>query len=543
MSLNNPIDIHNKNIYILCHVVLVVFVFLCFAPGLDNFFAGDDFFWLFDVEKLILHPPYVFGVSNHAYYIRPLETLYFTINFLLAGFNPISYQLTALLIHLTNVVLLCLIISHVCKNRLAGFIGSLFWGLNYKHTEAVFRPYGVADSLVLLFCLGAFLLFLRKHTWLATISFFMGAFAKENAAVFPLLVTLYVYMFRDRQKSLSLKHTIPLWIVAFFSAGSGMLIRRSRAGGTITIDGTVLVQFWETMLTYVGPDVIYIKIAYLEGKPYLLPIWAAGILFMLFAILLWKIPRIYQFGFLWMCIMMSPTVFISHQTSRYYYVPLAGLGILVGHGLNEIVTFLRKKNAQRAIWGVWAIFVFIVMYLIVGINIEEQYYDFFGKLHRQAAESFTQKILPVMPKNDHTMAVFLKPDSIKWAEELYAKSLLNPWYFPETYKWVFRRHPAILGLANTYAFISYCTYNDIKDTLFVNVPYEEYRQKLLEGDFYVIFHDYETNTFRFGPERLKAEIVKHIDDKGFYKFLQPGRFDPTNTGSMYFIGPDGRREE
>lgn len=526
-------NINDNKTYTLFHITLIIFVFMCFRTGIDNFFAGDDFNWLFDTEKMMLYPPHVFGHSNHTYFVRPTESLYFTVNFLLAGFNHISYQLTAIFIHLCNVVLVSLVINQICKNRLAGLIGAIFWGVNYKHTEAVFRPYGVADSLVLLFCLGALLLFLHKRIGLATISFFVGVLAKENAAVFPLLLTIYVYVFKDRQKLLWLKRTLPFWIVGLFSAGLGMYMRAG-SGSYLTIDWNALIRLWETMLTYVGPDTIYIKIVYLEGKPYLLPVWAAGILLVIFVILLWKIPRVYQFGFLWMCIMMLPTVFVGHQTSRYYYVPLVGLGIIVGQGLSEMLISLWKRNAQKAISGVCTIYILILIYLIVGVNLEEQDYDFFGEIHRQAAESFTQNILPAMPKNDHTMAVFLKQDSTKLAEELYAKFLLKPWYFPGTYKWVFRRHQAVLGLANTYGFVSYCAYHEAKDTLFVNVPYEEYRQKLLTGDFYVIFHDYETNTFRFGPERLKAEVVKHIDDERFYQFLQPGRFDPTNTGSLYF---------
>ncbi len=537
MDLNENIHLNQTKVYLVYHAFLVILVFLGFRAGLDNFFAGDDFNWLFDTEKMMLYPPHFFEHSNHSYFFRPTESLYFVINFLLAGFNHYIYQLTALLIHLVNVILVSLVVSHICKNRLAGLIAALFWGLNYKHVEAVFRPYGVADSLALLFCLGALWLFLHKRTRLAPLCLFFGLVAKENAALFPFIVVLYVYEFETQEKKRWLQRTIPLWIVTCLAGGLAVYIRTSSESygkGYLTVTWHGLNQFWETLFTFIGPDIIYIKMVYLEGDRSFIPTWGAILLWIGFAFFLWKIPRIYRFGFLWMAITTLPTVFVYHQTSRYYYIPLVGLGIVAGQSMYDLLRYSRQKQSQLALFAVMAGFICIIIYFIIGINLEEQDYDFFGDIHWQAAQSFKRDILPTMPRDAQTMAIFLKPDSKLWAEELYAKFLSKAWYLPVTYKWVFRRHEGVLGLSNTYGFVTYCAYHEVKDTLFVNVSYEEYQKNMLAGDFYIIFHDYETNTFNFGSDTKKAELIRHRDDEMLYRFLQPGRFDPMNTGKMYF---------
>lgn len=529
-------NLHHTKTYLLVHVILAIFLLLCFRAGLDNFFAGDDFNWLFITAKTIQHPLYFF--QSHAFfaeahnnYIRFTELAYFILNMLVAGVNPVSYQLSALALHIMSTLLVSLFISHLCKNHLAGLIGALFWGLNYKHVEIVFRPYGVADSLVVIFCLGAFLLFFHQRDLLALVCFLAGLFAKENALVFPVLLGGYGVLFQQRPLKKWFVRTIPFWSMSLMFA---VLVRFMGAKGYLSIDFAAMSRFWENMLSYVGPDAIYVKIVWLHGQPNLFPIWLSTLLFMLLGIILWKLPNLYKFSILWMIIMMLPTLFVPFQTSRYHYVPLIGLALLVGNGLAHLIEHFQQRHASHAVAGLILAFTLLLIYFILGVNLEEQDYAFYGEIHREAAESFQQTIIPNMPKDAHSMAVFFKQDSTQWTEMLYQKFLLKPWYMPGTYKWVYRRPVEILGLSNTYAFVTYCTYNEVKNTLFVNVPYEEYRRNLLTDNFYLILHDYNTNSFKFGPETLTSQITEKVDDRNFYHFLQPGRFDPTNTGSLFF---------
>lgn len=526
MKTIKSINLNNNRTYILIHIVLALFIFLCFRAGLNNFVAGDDFDYILDALEAFHRPASLFHRQGH--FIRPVQVLFFGFNTLIAKENAISYHLTLLLIHMLNVVLVSYFISHLCKNRLAGLLGSLFWGVNYKHVEVVFRPTTIADSLVLLFWLGAFFLFLANRRTLAAVFLILGIFSKEHAVILPLLVVLYIFFFIEGEKKIWLKRTIPLWIISFLYIG----FRNYVTGGDtayLSIDWYALPRFWEIMLSQIGPDIVYVKQVWLAGTAaYLLPGWIAAILFVVLGIAVWKLSRVYRFGLLWMSVTVFPTVFITHQSSRYRYVPLVGLGLIVGHGLNELLTYFRKKDFQKAIFGISTAFILVLGYYVIGLNLEEQDYAFYGEIHRQAAESFKQHILLTMSRDTDSMAVFFRPESGKWVGELFERNRLNPWYLPGTYKWVYVRPHAILGLTNTYSFVSYCTYNDVKDTLFVEVPYEEFRKKLLSGDFYIIIHNEGTNTFEFGSDTLKAQLVKHINDKNSYSFLQPGHFVPMN---------------
>lgn len=528
--------LHQNKTYFFLHFILALFVFLCFRAGLDNFFAGDDFNWLFITAKTIQRPLYFFQSQEffaeaHNNFIRFTELAYFIVNMLVAGVNPVAYQLTALLLHIVSTLLVSLFIGHVCQNRLAGLLGALFWGLNYKHVEVVFRPYGVADSLVVVFCLGAFLLFLHNRDILALACFFVGLFAKENALVFPLILAGYGLWFQQSTFRKWFIRTLPFWGMSVIFAG---LVRFMGAKGYISIEVAAMSRFWENMLSYVGPDANYVLMVWLDGQTRLFPVWASSLLFVLLGLLFWKVPRLYKFTILWMVVMMLPTVFVAYQTSRYHYVPLIGLALLVGHGLAHLLEYFQQRRASFGVTGTIVVFALLLLYFILGVNLEERDYAFYGELHREAAAAFQQTIVPDMPKDPASMAVFLKGDSMKWAEMLYEQFLLKPWFAPGTYKWVYRRPVEILGLANTYAFVTYCTYNTVNDTLFVRVPYEEFRRKMETGHYYIIVHDYKTNSFKFGSETLKPELRERRDDQKFYHFLQPGRFDPTNTGSLFF---------
>jgi hypothetical protein len=183
--------------------------------------------------------------------------------------------------------------------------------------------------------------------------------------------------------------------------------------------------------------------------------------------------------------------------------------------------------------GVSTIFALILVYGIIGVNLEEQDYDFYGEIHREAAESFKQHILPTLPKDETLMVVFPKDRDTRWAEELYAKFLLKPWYAPKTFKWVYRRPYETLGLTNTYCFVSYCAYTGQEDTLFVKVPYEDFQQRLQQRPIAIVTYDDQTNTFTREGDSSKIQGFQHLDMLDFYRVLQPGYFDTTNLGSPY----------
>jgi hypothetical protein len=175
----------------------------------------------------------------------------------------------------------------------------------------------------------------------------------------------------------------------------------------------------------------------------------------------------------------------------------------------------------------------LVLLSLVGVSAEELDFEQAGEYHRQAEQSFRTDVLPGIPDSGDWMGVFVKPQDLRWQEELYAAQLLRPWFVPATYKWIYPRPSGVLGMADTYGFVTCSAWKRRKHPLFIPVDFDEYREMIRAGRFYVVVHDYESNTFRFGSDHLRAEIARRVDERDLYTFLQPGRFDPGLVSSSH----------
>ena len=518
-------------------------VFACYSPSLDNFFAGDDFSWFFHTLKTIQNPETFFLPINNFY--RQTESLYFLATTLIFGRSPFPFFLILVLIHAVNAVLVSALIARVSGNRLAGIVGGLAWALCYKHAEVVLRPYAVADSAALLFGVGALLLVLRGRIFMSSLLLIPALFAKENALLFPLLATILV-VFSDHHKSgttfpmrarrwaRAAVLTSPLWGLA--GAFALLEIIGSRSDRYLSPNVGVVSRFWENWITYLGPDTTWIREVVLDGAPTLMPIWLAFGLFAPLALSFQRMPGLVRLGVAWTSITMLPTLAVPFQTSRYHYVPLVGVGLIFGVVWSGVYARLQRSpkcvRVGPGIVGTGVVLlisatVLLAGYFIVGIQNEEQDTAGIGELHRRAAASFEAEIVPFFDRDPDAMTVFLRSDNLG-----IARSLFKPrrWFMPETYKWVYRRPHGILGLADTYGFVSYCTFNPEHPTLFVAVPREEFQNRLASGSFSVALHTSATNEFSLAGQEIRDEVRRLAAEHESYSLLQPGRFDPTFRG-------------
>jgi hypothetical protein len=511
-------------------------VVACFSPSLDNFFAGDDFSWFFHTLKTI-HNPETFLLPVNNFY-RQTESLYFLVTTLLFGRSALPFFLILVVIHAINAILVSSLINRISGSRIAGIAGGLAWALCYKHAEVVLRPYAVADSAALLFGLASILLILRRRIVPASLLLIPALFAKENAILFPLLATILV-VFTDgddqepgfppilRRWVHAMALTSPLWILA--TAFALLEIVGSRSGSYLSFDLAFVARFWDNWITYIGPDATWLRTIVFGGAPTLVPIWAAFVLAVPFAFLVWRVPRLYRLGIVWTSIAMLPTLAVPFQSSRYHYVPLVGIGMIFGLLWSEAYARLQQPGKHRRT-GTALLFsatAFLAVFFIVGIHNEEQDTAEIGELHRLAAASFETEVLPFLDRNPNAMALFMRTKNLDTATSLFKP---RAWYMPETYKWVYRRPHGILGLADTYGFVSYCTYDPEKPTLFVALTRSEFETRLASGSFSVILHDSTTNVFSLGDPRTRESIRQEASKTDTYSFLQPGHFDPTFRG-------------
>jgi hypothetical protein len=349
----------------------------------------------------------------------------------------------------------------------------------------------------------------------------------------PILMLYIVGDFAD-EKVRWLKRTIPMWGATLLVIGLIVYVRSDNPS-YLTIDWHALPRFWEILLTYIGPDVVYLKQVWLDGQAYLLPFWLAVLLLVPGGFVLWQLPPIYRLGVIWMTVLTLPTVFIVYQTSRYYYVPLVGLGIILGQGVCDLAAYLQSRARGFGRLLIPLGLVVVLGYAILGIQFEEQDYHFYGEVHRQAVQSIRRDILPYLPADGSQIAVFVKPGGRVWEARLYAQFLLKPWFVPVTYKWVYTRPFSILGgLASTCGLMSYGAYVEGQQALFAVASRATFQQAMRAGHFVPIVHDYAPNTFHIGNAALKTELQGRLSEPGFYQYLQPGQFDPTARGAQYW---------
>ena len=268
----------------------------------------------------------------------------------------------------------------------------------------------------------------------------------------------------------------------------------------------------------------------LRGRLPVVPLWLAVVLFAALAIAIWRVREPYRFALIWIVVTVLPTVFLGHQGSRYTYVPLVGVGMIVGEAGRSLWARATQWYQRGA---VLAVATACALVFVLGINLAESDYEFVGELHRQAAESFRSEILPAMIADPAAVVVFVQGDTRVWRERAYAHFLAVPWYLPATYIWLYPRPFGVLGMTDTAAFVTACAVGRTPTPLFAAVSRAALRDALAGGQFLIAVHHEDSNTFSLGSDRIRSAVVAAAAREDVYRRLQPGRFDPTFQGGLH----------
>src|SRR5574340_2500 len=146
---------------------------------------------------------WAFDPSLPANYWRPLFLLWLLINRTLFGYAPLGWHFTALALHLGVTGLVYALAHKLTADRLSATLAALLFGVHPVLIETVAWVSGATDSLLALFLLPAFLLYLaarplgarRTQRRAASLAFFaLSLLVKETAAVLPLLIFAYAWI-------------------------------------------------------------------------------------------------------------------------------------------------------------------------------------------------------------------------------------------------------------------------------------------------------------------------------------------------------------
>ena len=354
----------------------LVLTALAYVNAVGNDFAFDDEFVLVEnraVRDLSNLPEFftdpATGSSNlqqHVFY-RPLRTTVYGLVYRVFGLDPQAFHAINLLLHLSNVVLVFLVVLNLGDRVTLAALVSAVFGVHPIMTEAVSSITGLTDVLFAFFYLLAFYLHLarvrRGSGFLlgpaaVAVAFCLSLLSKEMAITFPLAVLLTdVILRRDRARPIP---PLPYasYLSTLFVLAIGFLVLRTQLlatvgqnaefpGGTLwrtmLMQGNVVLEYIRLIFLPVGQSVrhsISIPPSYTDpGSLVSLVVLCIGIGLGVAAL---RRNRNVSWGIAWFVVTLLPVMNLipirgAMMGERFLYVPMIGIVYALGHPLVQLV--------------------------------------------------------------------------------------------------------------------------------------------------------------------------------------------------------------
>jgi Flp pilus assembly protein TadD len=367
---------------------LAALVLISYYNGLANGFVWDDH------QQIVMNPTLrptapltqIFSsdirfahqdpsVQNQTY--RPLQMLTYRIVAGTFGLSPTPFHLANILLAIACVLAAFAVFWLLTRSTLSAFAAASLFAVYPIHTEAVDWIAASPDLGCTLFFLIAFALFLaarkaeqpRQPAWLFPVlsltSYVLSLLSKETAAVFPLLVIVYVLVAEKSSFRAALKASAAYWAVLVLY----LLIRFSVLGGMATgardwalnplqfllTTSHLLLSYW---LKLAWPFQLNAYYVFSPVRSLTDPRAIAAIVFVVGAIagLFYLVRRapLPAFAALWVCITLLPTLDVyavgrNVFAERYLYLPSIGFCLLLTLAAARLIYLapekLRKQTA------------------------------------------------------------------------------------------------------------------------------------------------------------------------------------------------------
>jgi len=380
---------------------LLLLAFVVYANGLRNDFVYDDHSQIEQnsylqsfhfVRQILTTNMFSFqGAEGQSNYYRPVVMLgYLLANKAFAG-EPFGFHLVNLLLNCAVVFLVFAVTREIFRDQTIALVSGALFALHPVHSEAVDWVAAVNELELAAFLLLSFLLYLRlresgggRRGWLYVAmvgSYGLALFSKEQAILFPILVTAYEHFWSRQAGSTrfgeKVRHYTGFWV----AAGVYLAIRVRFLGAiapvpplrpvtTKEVVFTAFALFGQYMrkLVWPFPLIAYYpthKSASWHEPRVLLGIGVALALIVLL-IVLWRKRRIYAFALLWILVLISPVLNVrvlpaSYMGERYLYLPSVGFCWLLSGPMLAIWTKWAKPSAyRRAVLGAAAALLAVV---------------------------------------------------------------------------------------------------------------------------------------------------------------------------------------
>jgi Tfp pilus assembly protein PilF len=305
--------------------------------------------------------------SGHAGNWHPLTWLSHILDWQLYGSNPIGHHLTNLFFHITNTLLLFLVLKRM-TNAIwqSAFVAALF-ALHPLHVESVAwvaERKDVLSTLFWLLTMAAYLGYVKRpgagRYLLTLLVFALGLMAKPMLVTLPFVLLLLDYWpFQRKISRRLLVEKIPFFALSVISSVITFLVQQS--GGAVSSLAGISIKsrvcnalisyvqyigkmFWPRHLTFFYPY-------HVENVSILFTVISAALLTAatIFVLRLAKKHQYLFTGWFWYLGTLVPVIGIVQvggqaMADRYTYITLIGLFIIIAWGLPELVK--RRLSAS-----------------------------------------------------------------------------------------------------------------------------------------------------------------------------------------------------
>ena len=406
-------------------VVYAAIGFAAYASTFDIFFMSDDFDFLGIVAParsvLVVFEPLV------GRFVRPFVVLLYYGNFHTAGLALPGYHLWTVIPHLVSACLVYLVARRLLRDeeQLWAFLAGLLFLLFAGHSEAVSWPAGIADPVLTVFLLAAFLFYLRalepgaSPAWLAAMfaAIVAGTQAKELWVVFPGLLVVHAVVFRvwrdrraARRAMVAIGGTAVL-VVAYLVMRH--LVFGSVTGGYAGLGLSLQAGLWHAQAR------AFVLRCFLPAHPVTARVWLEHwdlVVWPLIAVvILWRVRgerlRALAFAAAAMLVALAPvlplTISVSStESERFTYLPTVFSCLFMVWTIRAVVT-------HRA--AAVALCLLATTIHAVGLARSNRIWEISGTLTRQILDGFAAQVQEHDP-HDRAMIFLLNlPDNIAGA--------------------------------------------------------------------------------------------------------------------------------
>ena len=337
-------------------VIVLLFTFIAYIPALKAGFVNwddPDYVSGNPLIKNISNLEMIFTTPIQGNY-HPLTVISLILNYYISGFDPWSYHLLNIILHLANCFLvfrLALLLSR--NNLIIAFTASLLFGIHPMHVESVAWVSERKDVLYSLFFLAGLISYTRyidqgskKQYWLTVLWLTLSLLSKPAAVIFP-VVLFCVDILRERSFNFKLLlEKLPFFILAL-AMGFLTFVAQKEKGATEALHifntGTrLLMSFYGIMMYFIklifpinlSPFYPFAPIN--EDLPisyYISPLFSVLLIILIFYSL--KRNRVIAFGILFYLInLLLVLQFIPVGSAiiadRYTYIPYIGFFYILG---------------------------------------------------------------------------------------------------------------------------------------------------------------------------------------------------------------------